>query len=210
MFSDAAPVHPARQLGKSTPVNTEQPVFVIILLSCAYAVEFMHIARLGPRVIHRGIRNMGKENIMNRQIRLWRGITVGGLSLALLGAIGLPVSAWAGANKTCDKTCSMTEHRAELRTLHKKMLDQARAEDAALQKMIADLNKAPEAKKVDLEAAILTKLVAQHHQMLGEWESLHAKRMQLRKEEMQLSQARTAGGPNKPAMSGHQVPTAQN
>ena len=90
------------------------------------------------------------------------------------------------------------------------MLDQARAEDAALQKMIADLNKAPEAKKADLEAAILTKLVAQHHQMLGEWESLHAKRMQLRKEEMQLSQARTPGGPNKHAVPGHQVPTAQN
>ncbi len=130
--------------------------------------------------------------------------------MALLGAIGLPASAWAGANKTCDKTCSMKEHRAELHALHKKMLDQARAEDAALQKMIADLNKAPEARKPDLEAAILTKLVAQHHQMLGEWESLHAKRMQLRKEAMQLSQAPTAGGPNKHAMLGHQVPTAQN
>ncbi len=147
---------------------------------------------------------------MNRQIRLWRSITVGGLSLALLGAIGLPVPAGAGAANTCDKACSMKEHRAELRGLHQKMLDQARAEDAVLQKMVADLNKAPEAKKADLEAAILTKLVAQHHQMLGEWESLHAKRMQLRKEAMQLSQARTAGGPNNHAMPGHQVPTAQN
>ncbi len=130
--------------------------------------------------------------------------------MALLGTIGLPVSAWAGANNTCDKTCSMKAHRAELRALHQTMLDQARAEDAALEKMVAALNKAPEAKKVDLEAAILTKLVAQHHQMLGEWQSLHAKRMQLRKEAMQLSQAQTPGGPDKHAMPGHQVPTAQN
>lgn len=147
---------------------------------------------------------------MNRQIRLWRGITVGGLSLALLGAIGLPVSARAGTNSSCGKTCSMADHRAELHALHKKMLTQARAEDAALERMVADLNKAPEAKKVDLEAAILTKLVAQRHQMLGEWESLHAKRMQLRKEELQLSQARMSGGSNKPAMPGQHVPTAQN
>jgi hypothetical protein len=139
---------------------------------------------------------------MNRRIRLWRGVTIGGLSLALLGAIGLPVSAQAGVNNGCGKTCPMAQHRAELRALHKKMLTQARAEDAALERMVADLNKAPEAKKVDLEAAILTKLVAQHHQMLGEWESLHARRMQLRKEEMKLSHARMSGGANKHAMAG--------
>jgi len=147
---------------------------------------------------------------MNRQIRLWRGITVGGLALALLGVFGLPVSARAGTNNSCDKTCMMKGHRADIQALHKKMLDQARAQDAALQKMVADLNKAPEAKKVDLEAAILAKLVAQHHQMLGEWESLHAKRMQLRKEEMQLSKARTSGGFEKHAVAGHDVPAAQN
>jgi hypothetical protein len=147
---------------------------------------------------------------MNRQIRLWRGITVGGLSLVLLGAIGLPVCSRAGTNSSCGKTCSMADHRAEFHALHKTMLAQARAEDAALGRMVADLNKAPEAKKVDLEAAILTKLVAQRHQMLGEWESLHAKRMQLRKEELQLSQARMSGGLNKPAVPAQHVPTAQN
>jgi hypothetical protein len=191
-------------------VNTHYPVFVINLLSSAYASESRHIAWLGSGLIHRRFRNARKERIMNRKIRLWRGITVGGLSLALLGAIGLPVSARAGTNNNCGKTCSMAEHRAELRALHKTMLAQARAEDAALARMVADLNKAPEAKKADLEAAILTKLVAQHHQMLGEWESLHAKRMELHKERMQLSQARMSGSSNKHAVPGHQVPTAQN
>lgn len=54
------------------------------------------------------------------------------------------------------------------------MLAQAKAEDDALEKLVAELNKAPEPKKVDPEADILTKLVAQHHQRLTEWESLHA------------------------------------
>ncbi len=76
--------------------------------------------------------------------------------------------------------------------MHQKMLAQAKAEDAALEKMVAELNKAPEAKKVDLEAAILTKLVAQHHQMLGEWESMHHKMMALRKEHMPTGQAETS------------------
>ena len=53
--------------------------------------------------------------------------------------------------------------------------------------MIAELNQAPEAKKADLEAAILTKLVAQHHRMLGEWASMHEHRLALWRERTQAS-----------------------
>ncbi len=72
--------------------------------------------------------------------------------------------------------------------MREKMLAEAKAEDAALEKMVAELNKAPESKKVDLEAAILTKLVAQHHQRLTEWETMHAHWMQSRKEHAPLAQ----------------------
>ncbi len=101
---------------------------------------------------------------------LWREIVCGGLLLALLSGVGLPNSAWAAGNTSAEKSNNkVAEHRQELRAMHEKMLAEAKAEDAALEKMVAELNKAPEAKKADLEAAILTKLVAQHHQMLGEW-----------------------------------------
>lgn len=75
--------------------------------------------------------------------------------------------------------------------MREKMLSSAKAEDAALEKMVAELKKAPEAKKADLEAAILTKLVAQHHQILSEWESMHARMMQFRNEHMQVGKNET-------------------
>ncbi len=77
--------------------------------------------------------------------------------------------------------------------MHQKMLAEAKAGDASLEKMVAELNKAPESKKVDLEAAILTKLVAQHHQMLNEWESMHARMMEFRNEHPHMGRAQSSG-----------------
>lgn len=149
------------------------------------------------------------KNIMKTSNRLWGGITCAGLSLALAGAVALPVSAGAASNGSPAKSVKTTEQRQEFRAMHEKMLAQAKAEDAALEKMVAELNKAPEVKKVDLEAAILTKLVAQHHQMLGQWESLHARMMQFRKQHRQVSQTGMPGGCAKPGMMGQQASAAQ-
>ncbi len=129
---------------------------------------------------------------MKKSNRLWRGIACGGLSLALLTGVGLPISAWAASSDSSAKCTAMKGTRKELRAMHEKMLAQAKADDAALEKMVAELNKAPEAKKVDLEAAILTKLVAQHHQMLGEWESMHARMTQFRSQHKAMAKARTS------------------
>ncbi len=131
---------------------------------------------------------------MKTSNRLWKGLACGGLSLALLGGVGLPVSALASNNGSSEKSNDIKEHRQELKAMHQKMMAEAKAEDAALEKMVAELNQAPEAKKVDLEAAILTKLVAQHHQILGEWESMHAKMQQFRKEHRQMGKAETGTG----------------
>ncbi len=152
---------------------------------------------------------IGKKRIMNKSNRLWRGIAVGTISLALVGGVGLPVSAWASANNSSGKSCKVTEHRQAMRAMHEKMLAQEKAEDAALQKLVAELNKAPEAKKVDLEAAILTKLVAQHHQMLGEWETLHARRVAFWKEHTQKANAGTSGSSTGKTVAGHSTATAQ-
>ncbi len=112
--------------------------------------------------------------------QIWRRIACGGLTLAVAGGIGLPISAGAACDGHCAESTSMSQPRHKVWAMHEKvqqLLARMEAEDAALQKMVAGLNQAPEAKKADLEAAILTKLVAQHHQMLGEWESLHAQMM---------------------------------
>ena len=97
-----------------------------------------------------------------------------------------------------------------MQPMREKMLAEAKAEDAALEKMVAELNKAPEGKKVDLEAAILTKLVAQHHQMLAEWEALHGRMMQFRHEHMQIGKTETSGNRMMPGMMGRNGSTAQN
>ncbi len=75
----------------------------------------------------------------------------------------------------------------------KLLTQQAKAEDAVLEKMVAEMNQAPEAKKVDLEAAILTRLVAQHHRVLVEWESRHARMMASREKHVQVGKAGTSG-----------------
>ncbi len=139
-------------------------------------------------------------------IGLERAIAVGGLSLALVGGVGLPVSARAASDNNSGKMCNIMEHR---RAMREKRLAQVKAEDAALQKLVAELNKAPEAKKVDLEAAILTKLVAEHHQRLGEWESLHARMMELRKEHMQTASTGTSTRSASKGLTGQTAITAK-
>jgi hypothetical protein len=145
-----------------------------------------------------------KESIMKMNIsnRIWRGIACGGLSLALLGGVGLPISACATTTSSPEKSNTAAEHRQEFRAMREKMLAQAKAEDAALQQLITELNKAPEAKKPDLEAVILTKLVAQHHQMVSEWESMHARMAEFRQGRTPVSMTGNSGCCTKSGLKG--------
>ncbi len=126
---------------------------------------------------------------MTTKNRLARGIACGGLTLALLGGVAPP--AWAGTTCTPSsaKTAKIREDRQEVRAACDKLMAQAKAEDAVLEKLVAELNQAPETKKVDLEAMILTKLVAQHHEMVSDWASLQARVTQLHKDHMMMSRA---------------------
>jgi hypothetical protein len=143
-----------------------------------------------------------KESIMKTSSRIWRAIACGGLSLALLGGVGFPISAGAASSNSPENVNQRTEHRQEFRAMREKMLAQAKAEDAALEKLIGELNKAPEAKKADIEAAILTKLVAQRHQMLKEWESMHGEMAQRWHERTQVSTTGNNGSCMRPGMKG--------
>jgi hypothetical protein len=120
---------------------------------------------------------------------LSRAIAAGTVSLALLGGLALPASAAPAANDKGGKMCCNKEHWQAMRAEHEKMLSEAKAEDAELAKLVNQLNTAPEAKKTDLEAQILTKLVAQHHKMVAHWDAMHTRMAELRKEHLQASTA---------------------
>ncbi len=125
-----------------------------------------------PALFYAAVR---KAKFMKTINRIERVITAAGLSLAVAGGLGLPLPAFAaGSNKTMNSSCRMQTSQS-LKALHQKMLAEAKAEDATLQKMVAELKHAPEAQKADVEAAILENLVAAHHQMLQDWEAAHAR-----------------------------------
>ncbi len=128
--------------------------------------------------------------------RMSRMAAAAGMSVLAAGALCFPLS--AGTTDKCGSAASQTllKQRREIMAQREKMLAAARAEDASLEKLVAEMNRAPEAKKVDLEAAILTKLVAQHHKMLGEWETMHARMLQFRKERSSASRSALNTVPN--------------
>jgi len=58
--------------------------------------------------------------------------------------------------------------------MREKMLKRMKASDAELERMVAKMNKAPEPKKVDMMAAIVTKMMERHHKMLEGIEAVNA------------------------------------
>lgn len=123
---------------------------------------------------------------MKKSNRLGRIIAGGFLSLAM---VGLPASVWAAGNT--DNTSADGRAQQEITAMREKMLADSKAYDAALEKMVAQLNQAPESRKTDLEAAILTKMVQQQHQTLNDWEALRAHLQQLQQEQQGQGQSPT-------------------
>ncbi len=105
---------------------------------------------------------------------LFRTTAAMGLSLVFATAVCFPLCARAADNSRSPQSQSIIKQRQEMAAQREKMLAQAKAEDAALAKLVAELKLAPEAKKVDVLANIVTRLVADRHERLGEWESMHA------------------------------------
>ncbi|HEX4121663.1 MAG TPA: hypothetical protein VH619_13665 [Verrucomicrobiae bacterium] len=111
--------------------------------------------------------------------RIGRGLATGAFSLAMLGGVGMPIYA-STVSSACSAKSAKTTERQELRSMTDKMLVRAKADDAVLQNLIAKLKKAPEGRKVDVEAALLSELVAQNHQRLNDWEGIHNQAAQFR------------------------------
>jgi hypothetical protein len=104
--------------------------------------------------------------------RIGQGLMAGAFSVAMLGGIGLPAFA-SDVNASCSgKTVSASE-RQELQSMSEKMLARVKVDDVVLQNMAAKLRNAPETQKVDIEAALLTEMVSEHHDMVKNWEGIH-------------------------------------
>ena len=66
----------------------------------------------------------------------------------------------------------------EMMQQRRKMMEEMKAQDAELTELVATMNSAPEDKKVDLMANIITKMVEQRSAMTGQMEKMHMHTMQ--------------------------------
>jgi len=107
-------------------------------------------------------------------------VTHSRLALALALALWLPLQARsaepAQAKGTMEakgmKCCEETKEQRQ------KMMAEMRAQDAELTAQVAAMNSAPADKKLDLAAAIVTRLVEQRVAMNARMEKMHAEMMQ--------------------------------
>lgn len=134
--------------------------------------------------------------------RLGRSIAATGIALALVGGLGLPAQVRGADEQKKDKDACHCDHmkggqasntRNEMHAMREKMLEQAKQQDAEIQRMVAELRTAPEGRKAELQTAIITRLADQHHQMVTQWENLHARMQQLHQNHGQMSRGTSPG-----------------
>lgn len=83
-----------------------------------------------------------------------------------------PGSAW--------ENCRM--HRMER---HRAMMEKMKAQDAEIEKLVADMNAAPADKKGEAAAAVLNKMFEQRKAWHGEMEARFQKKMEWKKQQME-------------------------
>ncbi len=115
---------------------------------------------------------MSISNQLNRWVA--SGLLVFGLA-AWSSPLGRVYAAEPNKGKETPKVAERCHH---FRAMREKMLERMKANDAELQKMVAKMNKAPENKKVDMMAAIVTKMAEQRHKMLERMEAMNARMLQ--------------------------------
>ncbi len=137
---------------------------------------------------------------------LIRSILASPLILALSLAISIPAQAQSAAPAEAkpNPNAQVTEPSMAMMQHHQEMLADMKAQDAQLTEQVAAMNSAPEGKKLDLLAAIVTKMVEQRTAMTARMESMHDEMMktmkpQMMKQQMQMDKAPV---PKPPMMNG--------
>lgn len=143
------------------------------------------------------MKNQTKSNM------LIRTILASSLILALSLAIWNPARAQSAAPaeakpnpaaQVTDPSMAMMEH-------HQKMMADMKAQDAQLTEQVAAMNSAPESTKLDLLAAIVTKMAVQRTAMTARMESMHDEMMKTMKSRMMNQQMHMDEAPmSKPPM----------
>ncbi|HBA84159.1 MAG TPA: hypothetical protein DCZ95_08720 [Verrucomicrobia bacterium] len=119
------------------------------------------------------------------------------LVLALALAVWAPVRSQAAEPAQGERMMGgkMMEHGQEMMAQRQNMMAEMKAQDAELTAMVAQMNSAPEDKKVDLIAAIVTRLVEQRTAMNERMEKMHTEMMQrMQKGKDSMSQSPTMKG----------------
>jgi hypothetical protein len=126
------------------------------------------------------------------------------LALALALAIGSPVQAQstepAAGTKAMDG--KMMEQCQEMKEQKQKMKEEMKAQDAKLTAQIAKMNSAPEDKKLDLLAAVVTDMVEQRTAMAARMDKMHEEMMQHMMQHMQMGKESMAQCPMMQGMKG--------
>lgn len=127
-----------------------------------------------------------------------------GLMMALALALWSPVQAQSAApadgkmmkdSKMMEPHPAMTESRPAMMQRHEAMMAELKAQDAALTAQVAAMNSAPKDQKLDLLAAIVTRLVEQRAAM-------NARMGMMRGEMMQHMEMGKESMPEHPMMKG--------
>ncbi len=134
------------------------------------------------------------RNQTNSKI-LIHSILASSLILALSLAIWVPAQAQSAAPAEAkpNPDAQATEPSMAMMEHHQKMMADMKTQDAQLTEQVAAMNSAPEGKKLDLLAAVVTKMVEQRTAMTARMESMHDEMMknmkpQMMKQQMQMGQ----------------------
>jgi len=126
------------------------------------------------------------------------------IALALALAIWSPVQAQSAAPTEGKKMMAgkMMEGCQEMKQAKQKMMEEMKAQDAELTKLVAAMNSAPEARKLGLTANVITRMVEQQSAMHTKHEAMQAKMMQHMMGHMEMGKESMAQCPMMKGMKG--------
>lgn len=96
----------------------------------------------------------------------------------------------------------MMEKCQEMKAQKQKLKEDAAAQDAKLTEQLAEMNRAPEGKKIDLMAAVLTNMAEQRVAMDARKANMEEARMQHMMQHMQMGKESTSQCPMMKGMDG--------
>jgi uncharacterized protein (DUF2336 family) len=96
----------------------------------------------------------------------------------------------------------MMESCRQMKEKKQKMMEDMKAQDAQLTQQVADMNAAPEDKKVGLMAAVVTRMVEQRIAMDAQMAKMHEEMMQHMMQHMQMGKDSMSKCPMMKGMTG--------